>query len=43
MLGCLEEGAEHHLWYVRSEPVFDPYREDARFQRILREAGFGES
>lgn len=41
VLACLARAAAHHLWYVRSEPVFDPYRDDPEFRRILRAAGFG--
>ncbi len=40
MLACLEEAARHHLWYVRAEPIFDPYRGDPRFRQILASAGF---
>lgn len=40
MLECLGEAARHHLWYVRVEPAFDAFRDDADFRRILLESGF---
>ncbi len=40
MLECLDLAAEHHLFYARLEPLLDPYRDDERFQAIMRKAGF---
>lgn len=37
---CLERSVDHHLWYVRSEPIFEPYRDDPRFTAVLERAGF---
>ncbi len=39
MLECLREQADRHLWYVLEEPVFDPYRDDPRFQEVLAAGG----
>jgi DNA-binding winged helix-turn-helix (wHTH) protein/tetratricopeptide (TPR) repeat protein len=39
MLECLAEQADWHLWYVLEEPVFDPYRDDPRFQEVLVAGG----
>ncbi len=40
MLECLAESVDDHLWYVLVEPVFDPYRDDPRFQELLLAGGF---
>ena len=40
MLECLAEDVDRHLWYVVEDPVFDPYRNDTEFQRLLSDAGF---
>lgn len=37
---CLDKAADHYLWYVLSEPAFDPYRDDPRFLAALAKAGF---
>lgn len=43
MLECLAEDVDWHLWYVAEDPVFDPYRADPAFQRLLASAGFPSS
>jgi DNA-binding winged helix-turn-helix (wHTH) protein/tetratricopeptide (TPR) repeat protein len=40
MLTCLAEAVDDYLWYAAVEPVFDPYRDDPRFQKLMRAAGF---
>ncbi len=37
---CLEEASERYLWFIASEPIYDPYRGDEEFQRIVQAAGF---
>ena len=39
MLGCLAEAVDQHLYYVVEDPVFDPYRDDPQFQKLLLAAG----
>ena len=40
MLECLGEDVDRHLFYVVEDPVFDPYRDDPQFQKLLLAAGF---
>ncbi len=40
MLECLAEDVDRHLYYVVEDPVFDPYRGDPQFQKLLLAAGF---
>ena len=40
LVQCLEEAAQDFLWFLASEPIFDPYRDDPAFRRIVLAAGF---
>ena len=43
MLECLEIASERSLFFIISEPVFDPYRADPRFQDLLARNGYDEA
>jgi TolB-like protein/DNA-binding winged helix-turn-helix (wHTH) protein/Tfp pilus assembly protein PilF len=42
MYDSLERAEAKDLSHVRLDPVFEPYRQTPRFQRLMQEAGYGD-